>query len=109
LEATLDAIRYHHEAYDGTGYPLGLTGTGIPLSARIMAVADAYSAMTMDRPYRKGMDSRQAMTILEQGAGRQWDADCVSAFIKARQESSGPSPSHVAWPDESPKPQAVVS
>lgn len=83
LEATLDAVRYHHESYDGRGYPNGLQGDEIPLIARIMAVADAYSAMTTDRPYRKGMDRKRALSILAEGAGKHWDQSLVAAFLAA--------------------------
>ena len=81
FEEVLDAVRHHHERWDGGGYPFGLTAEETPLPARIMAVADAYSAMTTDRPYRKGMDSARALAILEDGAGTQWDPDCVRAFV----------------------------
>ena len=82
LENTLDAVRYHHERWDGGGYPAGLSGEETPLIARIMAVADAYSAMTTDRPYRQGM-SEKALSILEEGSGVQWDPACVGAFVAA--------------------------
>lgn len=81
LEETLDAVRHHHERWDGNGYPMGLTGEETPLIARLMAVADAYSAMTSDRPYRKGMAHSTALGILRQGAGTQWDSECVDALI----------------------------
>jgi diguanylate cyclase (GGDEF)-like protein len=84
LKDTLDAVRHHHERWDGGGYPLGLRGEETPLMARLMAVADAFSAMTTDRPYRKGMCERQALRILEEGAGAQWDPRCVAAFLRAR-------------------------
>ena len=84
FEDTLDAIRHHHERWDGKGYPFGLAGEAIPFLARLMAVADAYSAMTTDRPYRKGMREDRAMSVLEEGAGVQWDAECVHAFLRAR-------------------------
>lgn len=87
FEETLDAVRHHHERWDGGGYPFGLQGTEIPLMARLMAVADAYSAMTTDRPYRKGMDTDRALSILEDGAGIQWDPACVAAFQRARQST----------------------
>ena len=80
FEDTLDAVRHHHERWDGRGYPAGLTGKETPLLARIMAVADAFSAMTMDRPYRKGKYPDEAQAILKAGAGSQWDPDCVAAF-----------------------------
>ena len=81
LEGTLDAVRHHHERWDGGGYPGGLVGEETPLPARLMAVADAYSAMTTDRPYRKGMAPAKARAILEAGAGSQWDPACVQAFV----------------------------
>ena len=84
FEATLPAIRHHHERWDGGGYPGGLAGEAIPLTARLMAVADAFSAMTTDRPYRKGMAEAQALAILEAGAGIQWDPACVCAFQQSR-------------------------
>jgi diguanylate cyclase (GGDEF)-like protein/PAS domain S-box-containing protein len=83
FEETLDAVRHHHERWDGDGYPFGLRGQETPLMARLMAVADAYSAMTTDRPYRKGMDPAKARHILEEGAGTQWDPECVAAFLRA--------------------------
>ncbi len=84
FEATLPTIRHHHERWDGGGYPDGISEETIPLLARIMAVADAFSAMTTDRPYRKGMAEAQALAILEGGAGIQWDPACVRAFVKTR-------------------------
>jgi len=64
FEGALDAVRHHHERWDGLGYPFGLRGEETPLTARIMAVADAFSAMTTDRPYRKGMGEGRALCIL---------------------------------------------
>ncbi len=84
LEETLNAIRYHHERWDGKGYPIGLKDEQIPLTARLMAVADAYSAMTTDRPYRQGMPQDIALAILEKGAGIQWDPVCVRLFVEAK-------------------------
>lgn len=86
FEETLDAIRHHHERWDGQGYPFGLCREETPLIARLMAVADAFSAMTTDRPYRKGMAPEQALQILESGAGSQWDPACVAAFLRARRK-----------------------
>ncbi len=83
FEETLNAVRHHHERWDG-GYPFGLRGEETPLMARLMAVADAYSAMTTDRPYRKGMDVKKALDILENGTGTQWDPVCVRAFLRVR-------------------------
>ncbi len=83
LEGTLDAVRHHHERWDGGGYPAGLKGEETPLMARLMAVADAFSAMTADRPYRKGMEREQALSLLAEGSGSQWDPSCVTAFLSA--------------------------
>lgn len=77
----LSGVRSHHERYDGYGYPDGLAGLAIPLYGRIIAVADAYDAMTSDRPYRKGMDHEQALNILEQGRGTQWDPEFTALFL----------------------------
>lgn len=82
FDYVLPGVLHHHEAVDGSGYPHGLKGDQIPLQARILAVADAYDAMTSDRPYRKGMPTEKAESIIDQGAGRQWDANCVAAFQK---------------------------
>jgi putative nucleotidyltransferase with HDIG domain len=76
-----DYIRHHHERWDGTGYPDGLAGTQIPLGARIIGVADAYDAMTSDRPYRAALSPEVALAELRKGAGRQFDPDLVDAFI----------------------------
>jgi diguanylate cyclase (GGDEF)-like protein/PAS domain S-box-containing protein len=83
FEETLEAIRHHHERWDGEGYPFGLAGCEVPQPARIMAVADAYSAMTMDRPYRQGKLPEDALQILLQGAGSQWDPECVAALQRS--------------------------
>jgi len=77
LEETVDAIRHHHERWDGKGYPHGLAGEEIPMLARLMAVADAYSALTTDRPYRKGMEAERALGILADGAGCQWGSGLI--------------------------------
>lgn len=91
FDSILDAVRHHHERWDGGGYPFGLEGTSTPLMARLMAVADAYSAMTTDRPYRTGWSSEKALGILRDGSGSQWDPDCVAAFLKVRFNESDPS------------------
>ncbi|MDX9786389.1 MAG: response regulator [Desulfobacterales bacterium] len=74
-------IRYHHERYDGTGYPEGLRGDTIPLLSRILSVADAYDAMASDRAYRQKMDPEQILRIIESGAGTQFDPKVVSTFL----------------------------
>lgn len=83
----LPIIRHHHERFDGKGYPDGLKGEKIPLMARIVAVADAFDAMTSDRPYRPGMTVDEALNVLGEGAGFQWDAELVAVFINMIRES----------------------
>jgi putative nucleotidyltransferase with HDIG domain len=86
LDDVLPVVLHHHEQWDGGGYPRGLAGEQIPLLARIAAVADAYDAMGSDRPYRKGMPDQNLDAILRDGAGRQWDAEVVAAFFRARED-----------------------
>ena len=74
MRYVLPGVLHHHERVDGGGYPDDLVGEQIPLDARIMAVADAYDAMTSDRAYRAGMPHDKAIEILREGAGTQWDA-----------------------------------
>jgi putative nucleotidyltransferase with HDIG domain len=76
-----EIIRHHHEYYDGSGYPDGLKAEGIPLGARIIAVADAFGAMTTHRPYRDALSADEAIMELEKFSGVQFDPDVVSAFI----------------------------
>lgn len=86
LRHLLPAVLHHHEAMDGSGYPYGLSGEVIPLDARILAVVDAWDAMTSNRPYRDGMSIEKAESILRSGAGKQWDAEVVGAFLAARDD-----------------------
>jgi len=81
LSYVLPGVLYHHEAVNGSGYPAGLTGEAIPLHGRILAVADAYDAMTSDRPYRSGMLSEKAESILRAESGKTWDPDIVTALF----------------------------
>lgn len=78
-------VLYHHERFDGTGYPGGLKGDNIPLGARILAVADSYDAMTTDRPYRKAMSEKVAMDELKRCSGTQFDPKVVEAFLRVKQ------------------------
>ncbi|MBX3414137.1 MAG: HD domain-containing protein [Pirellulales bacterium] len=86
LSHVLPIVRHHHESWDGRGYPHQLTGENIPFLARIVAVADAFDAMSSDRVYRKGMDEEKLDGILRDGAGKQWDADVIAAFFRARDD-----------------------
>lgn len=82
LQDLIPIVKYHHEHWDGTGYPEKLKGENIPLSARIVAIADAYHALISDRPYRKGLSVEKACEILKMGAGIQWDRNLVRHFIQ---------------------------
>lgn len=75
-------VFHHHEKVDGTGYPLGLRGTEIPLESRIIAVADTYSALTTDRPYRRGLTYPEALEIMNGLAGSQLDFSLMEVFAK---------------------------
>ena len=81
-----EAVRYHHERWDGEGYLAGLEGQSIPLIARVLAVADSYSAMTTSRPYRKGMPIERALAELRSVAGTQLDAELVDAFVSGMEQ-----------------------
>lgn len=80
LEGALPILLYHHERYDGRGYPFGLAGDRIPLEARIFAVVDAYDAMTSDRPYRKAISHEEAVQEIIANAGTQFDPAVVEVF-----------------------------
>ncbi|MFO7598606.1 MAG: HD domain-containing phosphohydrolase, partial [Candidatus Desulfacyla sp.] len=80
LGPALSYVHSHHERPDGKGYPRGLADKEIPLGAKILAVADAFDAMTTDRPYQKGKPPEVALGILKKHAGTKWDRDCVVAF-----------------------------
>lgn len=79
---TLDIVLYHHERWDGKGYPDGLRGEQIPEVARLFAVVDVYDALTSDRPYRTAWLPSQALDYLKKEAGRQFDPRMVSAFLE---------------------------
>jgi HD-GYP domain-containing protein (c-di-GMP phosphodiesterase class II) len=83
LSFALPGVLHHHEAFNGKGYPHGLAGEEIPLAARIIAVADSYDAMTSKRPYRDGMPTSKAESILREGMGSYWDPAVGRAFFEA--------------------------
>jgi len=88
LEESLDIPYCHHEKWDGTGYPRGLIGEEIPLSARIFALVDVWDALVSDRPYRKAMDSKKALSIISDGSGKHFDPSMVKVFLKLILEDS---------------------
>ena len=71
---------YHHEKWDGTGYPIGLSGQDIPIAARIMAMADVYDALTSERVYKKAFSHEEAKTIIVNSAGSHFDPILVETF-----------------------------
>jgi putative nucleotidyltransferase with HDIG domain len=81
LAPSVNSILYHHERWDGTGYPEGLKSEEIPLEARILAIADSFEAMTSARPYRPALSIQEVITELRQGAGLQFDPKLVEVFI----------------------------
>ncbi len=89
FESLLPGVLHHHESWDGTGYPHGLAGEDIPRMAQIIAVADAYDAMTSDRPYRKGMPIKTVQQIFREGAGVQWAPDIAMLLVKQLDRLTG--------------------
>jgi len=87
FQASLDGVRFHQERYDGRGYPSGLKGKEIPLSARIIAVGDTYDAITSDRAYRKGRSHQEAVAEIKRVAGTQLDPDIVNVFLDVAESS----------------------
>jgi putative nucleotidyltransferase with HDIG domain len=75
-------VRAHHESWDGSGYPRGISGTDIPIGARILSVVDCYDALTSDRPYRRKMSDAEAIAILRERQGTMYDPDVVDAFVR---------------------------
>lgn len=82
LPGIADAIRFHHERYDGRGYPNGLGGADIPLESRIVAACDAWVALTSERGYRPALTEQQALLVLRAGAGTQWDPEVVATVME---------------------------
>jgi HD-GYP domain-containing protein (c-di-GMP phosphodiesterase class II) len=79
-------VRYHHERYNGTGYPYGLEGKEIPLEARIFSVADAFDAITSARPYKQPRSFEQAVEALKEDSGRFFDPAVIDAFLTISRE-----------------------
>jgi ribonuclease P protein subunit RPR2 len=92
LSETVTLIRHHHERFDGTGYPDGLAGDEIPLTARIFAVADSFDAMTSDRPYRDSIGIERALNEIRGGSGTQFDPEVVRTFVEMVERDPGSAP-----------------
>ncbi|MFA6290420.1 MAG: HD domain-containing phosphohydrolase [Victivallales bacterium] len=86
LKSVIPYCLYHHERYDGHGYPFQMSGDKIPIEGRLIAVADTFDAMTSNRPYRKGLDPELAVAELEKGKGTQFDPECVDALVRCYRE-----------------------
>jgi len=82
LESSILGVKYHHERYDGSGYPEKLRGSQIPVIASIISVADAFDAMITDRPYRKGLSKEEAIGEIKRVSGKQFDAQVAEALIE---------------------------
>ena len=91
-------VRHHHESWNGKGYPDGLSGTAIPIGARILSVVDCYDALTSDRPYRQKLSDEEAVNILVERRGTMYDPLVVDAFLGFRSELSTDVPSHIDLP-----------
>ena len=92
FQEAVPAIRHHHERWDGLGYPDGLHGDDIPLEAAIIGLADAWDAMTTDRPYAHGLNLNQAMLQLRSGRGKQFSPSRRGRVLARRQAASGGHP-----------------
>jgi putative nucleotidyltransferase with HDIG domain len=90
LRAAIPYVLYHHERWDGTGYPSGKAGEEIPLEARVLAVADAFDAMTSDRPYRRALSQQAALAEVERCAGTQFDPRIAQVFLELFDEADLP-------------------
>ena len=86
LKEAENMAHYHHEKWDGSGYPEGLMGEEIPLSARVMAVADVFDALVSARSYKKGFPVEKALDIIREGSGKHFDPNVVRAFLDAEDE-----------------------
>jgi HD-GYP domain-containing protein (c-di-GMP phosphodiesterase class II) len=95
LQGAREIIEQHHERFDGKGYPYGRSGEELLLEARILAVADAYDAMTSDRPYRQSLPHAIALKEIQDHAGEQFDPQVTEAFLSL-------------WEDEAPTQKAAV-
>ncbi len=104
LDRVAQAIRHHHERYDGLGYPGGLAGQAIPFTSRVIAVTDVFDCLTSDRPYRKAIGTEQALKELDKSKGTQLDPTIVQAFIDVIRHETTLGAGHGDRHDASPAP-----
>ncbi len=88
LREAIPYVLYHHERWDGTGYPSGKSGEEIPVEARVLAIADAFDAMTSDRPYRRALTREEALAEVERCAGTQFDPEIARVFLEVFGETA---------------------
>ncbi len=88
----IPAVRHHHEWHNGSGYPDGLSGEMIPLQAAVISLADAYDAITSDRPYRKAMTQKQALEEIKKASGKQFNPEHIKAFLRLMEKPKKPDP-----------------
>jgi len=88
LRPALNIPYYHHEKYDGSGYPQGLKGDEIPLEARIFAIIDVFDALTSDRPYRKAWTKDKTVAYIKEQSGKHFDPQVVEVFLKTIDDNS---------------------
>jgi putative two-component system response regulator len=88
LKQALAIPHYHHEKWDGTGYPDGLRGQQIPLAARIFAIVDVWDALTNDRPYRKAWSQKKVIRYIREQRGKHFDPEITDSFLKLRDRES---------------------
>lgn len=86
LEQAMAIPLYHHERWDGSGYPFGLKGSEIPLEARVFAVIDVWDALRSDRPYRNALSDQESLLYIEEQSGKYFDPDVVRVFVKMLQD-----------------------
>jgi putative two-component system response regulator len=96
MESVIPIVFHHHESWDGSGYPMGLSGEAIPLEARVLAVADRFDAMTSERPYRKGVALPDAKRWIRDQAGKTLDPNVTEAFLCLLEEGRLPVPTHLS-------------